>query len=734
MNTRNLPIKLSLKDADVVERALVQLGTKGQKALEKLQSASQPASRGLLAVNAAANVGRNEIEGWANRAGAGASVLSAFGPAGIAAAAGVGLFTAALFQSREALADYAEINDQARQAGVTPEEFQELTVAAERYGISIDALTDSQKELLLRADEFAVNGGGAAAEAFQRLGFEQDELAGKLGNSSALFDEVIDRMSELGTEAARIRVADELFGGTGGEQLVRLLEAGAGAMAQLRQEARDLGLVIDNDVIRRADGLNDELKIMQRVIDVQVNGAFVDLAPLLVEGARLFADVAKFVGETVDNFRGLETVSMRGLQRRVQETRELLEQEERILERSRELSENNLFFEFLGNRGVNNVNPLREQLVLLEEQLLLRTAAQQQLENDGDGDTRSPRQSEFDQINQVVEALRFEAEQLRRVDEEQAVHNALRRAGIDENNAAAQTIRDLVLALEEEKTQQSELNDLQREAETLIDRTRSAEERRIEALADINRLLAENLISETQAARAREEIERQALSQARDAQSGIRRGFAQVRDEVTNDAAFMQKAVVSAYRSMEDAAVEFVKTGKFSFKSLVDGAIEQFTRLAFRQGIATIFGGASGGGGGIGSLLGGLLGGGGLGGGGFGGGGNPIAFFGDGGVVSDPSIIVAGERPGEDEGVFPLRRIGGKLGVRGSVPEVSVPVNITVNDSAGVDVRATAARNDAGGTDVRVDIAEELVGAVASGVLDETLANRFDLTRPQDLR
>lgn len=52
MTTRNVTIRLSVKDQEIVKRALMQLGADGQRALKRIESASAPASKGLLTLNA----------------------------------------------------------------------------------------------------------------------------------------------------------------------------------------------------------------------------------------------------------------------------------------------------------------------------------------------------------------------------------------------------------------------------------------------------------------------------------------------------------------------------------------------------------------------------------------------------------------------------------------------------------------------------------------------------------
>ncbi|MFQ6550505.1 hypothetical protein AADZ90_021390 [Aestuariibius sp. 2305UL40-4] len=154
-----------------------------------------------------------------------------------------------------AIRSMAQLGAEAERAGLGVEEFQEWAFVAQQNRIGIDALVDSMKELNLRADEFIVTGKGPAAEAFQRIGFSAAELSRALEDPSELMLEVIARMQHL-ENAAQIRVADELFGGTGGEQFVQLLDEGANGIRRLKQEAREAGAVLDAELIEKAEELD----------------------------------------------------------------------------------------------------------------------------------------------------------------------------------------------------------------------------------------------------------------------------------------------------------------------------------------------------------------------------------------------------------------------------------------------------------------------------------------------
>ncbi|WP_127595984.1 hypothetical protein [Nitratireductor alexandrii] len=212
----------------------------------------------------------------------------------------------------------AQIGDEAKRAGLNVKAFQELKYVAEQNRIGVDSLTDGIKELNLRADEWIETGGGPAAESFARLGFTAEELKTKLKDPSALFTEIIGKLENL-DRAARIRIADEIFGGTGGERFVQLIDRGERAIRDQIKAANDLGVVLDEELIERADEVDRKFRAITTTIGTSLKSAIVEATSAL----QTF----------IDTFRDIERQQSRTLNERVTDIgRERLEIENRILE------------------------------------------------------------------------------------------------------------------------------------------------------------------------------------------------------------------------------------------------------------------------------------------------------------------------------------------------------------------------------------------------------------------
>lgn len=232
--------------------------------------------------------------------------LEALGPIGIAAAAGVGLAALAVTQAIGAMRFADEIDDAAQKLNIGTEALQEYRFALTEVGGEAKdadaAIEGFQKKL---GEGMA---GGKAKKWFERLGFGGDDLKAFDSTEDAL-NAVLDRISKLGTEAERAAVAEKLGLGP----MVALAREGSGKLEELRQKARDLGIVMDADLVKKGADANQEFETMAKVIDVNLKSAIVDLAPAIVGTMKLVAAFARALNDAADTWRRFEDKSGDGL-------------------------------------------------------------------------------------------------------------------------------------------------------------------------------------------------------------------------------------------------------------------------------------------------------------------------------------------------------------------------------------------------------------------------------------
>lgn len=602
MSSTEVSIRLSLKDADTVHKGLVSLGPAGERAMERIARATPRASRTLNAFNRTTREVRNGFDLFAARLGPVGAGLTALGPAGLAAAAGIAGVALALkalsTQTRQALSDIQALQKEANIAGVGVEAFQELSAVARDFSVTTEELSDGLKELQIRADEFAVTGKGPGAEAFERLGFTQQELAEGLKDTTGLFTEVISRIEEL-DGAAQLRVLDEVFGGQAGEKFVGVLEGGAVAVQRIVKEARAAGEVIDKEMVQRSEETRRELERMEKIIDVQLTQAFVDLGPILVEFVGYFAEAARLVSEIVSDFKDLDQRPTSVLEARSKE----LSDQIRTIEAA-----TNLPGASLGvgeSRRAARIAELQGELDQITEVLVARNGSKGRPRGSRRGTNTSA-----NPIQDTIKNLEFERAQLGRTDIGRSIFTALRQAGLENvnsNDVEVQRIRELVTEIQNLTQAEKDLEAARKEGARLTESLETAEETYQREVTETNALLQQGAIDAQTAARAHEDAENRKLDASRKAADGIQRAVRNYVDQAGDAATSFDQITTDAFVGFEDAIIGLADSTETASQRMVNalrGIAEELARIGIRRTITVpladaIFGSADGGGGGF---------------------------------------------------------------------------------------------------------------------------------------
>lgn len=222
---------------------------------------------------------------------AGFGKVAAVGLAAAAtAAAAVG---AALAQGVGAALNNADdLGKMAQKVGVGVEALSELKYAADLSDVSLDQLGTGLKRL--GSNMAAVAGGakGPAAEAFKALGLSVTDAAGQLKAPDELFKEIAGKFGPMADGAGKTALAMAIFGKSGAD-LIPMLNSGSTGLAAMAEEARKLGVVIDEKTAKAAETFNDNitrLKTAAGGVTVQLAAG---LAPALASISTVFVDVAK---------------------------------------------------------------------------------------------------------------------------------------------------------------------------------------------------------------------------------------------------------------------------------------------------------------------------------------------------------------------------------------------------------------------------------------------------------
>ncbi len=176
--------------------------------------------------------------------------------------------------------------------GITTGLLQELRFAATQTGVSTDKLEVSLERFVRRMGD-AANGTGAAASTYQRLGISVLEADGSMRDSGAVLNDVADALQGMGSQAERAAATTALFGRTG-VAMSLMLGRGAKGIEEYKKQAQQLGIVIDEELLRNAEKAGDKLDIMFSVLKAQAVTAFVQLTPHIIDfSQRIVAAIPK---------------------------------------------------------------------------------------------------------------------------------------------------------------------------------------------------------------------------------------------------------------------------------------------------------------------------------------------------------------------------------------------------------------------------------------------------------
>lgn len=118
------------------------------------------------------------------------------------------------------------------------------------------------------------------------------------------FERIADRQAEIDDPVTRAALAVEVFGKTG-TSLLPLMQDGAKGIAALRQQARDLGLVISTEGATAAETFGHRLSDLWKLVKSGVFVVGTALAPLLQDLAISATRIAKGIADWVRQNRAL---------------------------------------------------------------------------------------------------------------------------------------------------------------------------------------------------------------------------------------------------------------------------------------------------------------------------------------------------------------------------------------------------------------------------------------------
>lgn len=593
---------------------------------------------------------------------------------GLAAALGVSLGVSSFVQFNRHLVEmFGSLKDLAEQLGLTTDQLQAYQTLALTSGISQQQFESSLIKFNGTLGE-ARKGNKEAVEAFRDLGVAINGLS-----KDEALQAVAARISELGSVEAKNAALQELFGRSGA-RMITIMEDLAKGSDFLIAKQKALGLVVDQELIRKFDEATTRGQVLQRQFEAtfarDITLPFIQamnqILELINKHVRAWGDARKAIIDLLLSIPGGATILGRQLGQEAAKGQGGRAGEAlgnlagtAIGEGPGSKPKTGTGFPMIkgdADKAADAMQRLKDEAAQFKQQLELLSA-----------DTTTP-WPEFER--QIESMLRVQKQ----------ADDFNRTMKIDAKNPLAVQFMDQAiqtekarLAAENYKRTIVDADQFERRyGNGMLELTETM--KRLNDARDQGRLSQEAYTAAVIAAQDAQQRQALQMQGLRDqGWGGLVAGMRLAALEwERNNSTFAQgqRFFENVMRGMEDALTQFVTTGKIKFRELATSIIGDLIRIQLRAATTSLFGG-----GGLGSLISGLFGGGGSVG-GFAGG---LAAFAEGGRPAVGQVSIVGERgpelfvPDTAGTILPNGTAGGG--------GVTVVHNITVNggDERGVE-------------------------------------------------
>lgn len=151
--------------------------------------------------------------------------------------------------------NYADtVGDLAAQFGVSTDAISEMQYIADQSSTSVEQLTTSMSMLYMRAKQ--------DGDAFKQLGISVKDNNGNFKAMDELFWETVGALNNLEDDGIKSAYMLDLFGRSA-MNVGEVLRKDADEIARMRQEAHELGIVMNEETINFASDMNDTLAVLK---------------------------------------------------------------------------------------------------------------------------------------------------------------------------------------------------------------------------------------------------------------------------------------------------------------------------------------------------------------------------------------------------------------------------------------------------------------------------------------
>lgn len=175
-----------------------------------------------------------------------------------------------------------EVQKMSFRTGFSTEALSELRFALQQAGSSVEGLEKGVRRMSSFLED-SKDGLTETTRAMEKLGLSVEDFTG-LKPEEAFF-KFTDALAAIPDELTQAALAQDVFGRSG-TALLPLLAEGAEGIAALRQEARDLGIVFDQETANKAAKMQDSINSAKQAM----NGMAIEIGTVLAPAVTAIAN------------------------------------------------------------------------------------------------------------------------------------------------------------------------------------------------------------------------------------------------------------------------------------------------------------------------------------------------------------------------------------------------------------------------------------------------------------
>lgn len=171
------------------------------------------------------------------------------------------------------------IDKMSQKIGLSRDGFQEWDFIMSQSGMSVDQLQMGFKTMVNAVDQ-AIDGAGKGADSFKKLGVSVHDANGQVKDQETIFNEAVIALQGMEAGSEKAKLANDLFGRSGAE-MMPLLNGAAGSVEEMKQQAHELGLVLDDETIDAGVVFTDTIDQAQRSLSTIVTKVGAEVMPII---------------------------------------------------------------------------------------------------------------------------------------------------------------------------------------------------------------------------------------------------------------------------------------------------------------------------------------------------------------------------------------------------------------------------------------------------------------------